>query len=261
MTQLKAQDTIPPIIMLNNSEHTILVNVFDKYADTLEFLDNKSSKAYLKSQLVVGGTFYAAFKDSMATKLGDYNIVYSVKDSAGNVSDTVIRYLKVVDREAPKIFFIGNPLKIDSFNRHSIDHNKYIQKVTDNYCDTFEVALSVQDLLIDSINGLVHIVYCAIDSFENESCETLELVVSSWLNNVAVPNYRLSVFPNPSNGDFNVDAQGEITSIEIFTLAGQRLSGIQLLDAKVDLSHLQTGIYFLKITTEQGTGIAKVIKE
>lgn len=71
---------------------------------------------------------------------------------------------------------------------------------------------------------------------------------------------QLSIYPNPSNGVFNVDVKQK-SNIEIFNIAGQMIykksnvSGNQL----VDISGKGTGVFIVKVTNDKNTVIKKVI--
>jgi hypothetical protein len=100
--------------------------------------------------------------------------------------------------------------------------------------------------------------------------------------NVDVSNYErdeILVYPNPTTGELRiipiqfiegVDGEAgrgselEITSIEVFDVLGRKhltvLRSYGLTVSKLDISHLQSGIYFVKITTEKGAITKKIIK-
>jgi len=83
----------------------------------------------------------------------------------------------------------------------------------------------------------------------------------------------IDVYPNPTTGELIIDASagsatgGQLTieKIEIFDIYGKLLNNYQLsiinYQFKIDISHLQAGTYFLKVITEQGEVIKKVVKQ
>jgi hypothetical protein len=85
----------------------------------------------------------------------------------------------------------------------------------------------------------------------------------------SVPENKMStfsVYPNPTRGALRIENGGlKIKGIEIFDILGKkqniRAENILLHETKIDISHLSSGIYFLRITTESGVETMKVLKE
>lgn len=62
----------------------------------------------------------------------------------------------------------------------------------------------------------------------------------------------LSIFPNPSDGLFNVSGLGdENASYEIFNLLGSKIKSNASLNQAVDLSELSNGVYLIRIYSEK----------
>jgi len=72
---------------------------------------------------------------------------------------------------------------------------------------------------------------------------------------------KLEVYPNPTKGEVFIKGIKDLQSIELFTITGQRVNSIKTSIDKVDMSNLQTGVYFMKITSVNGVGIKKVVKK
>ena len=77
--------------------------------------------------------------------------------------------------------------------------------------------------------------------------------------------HKINVFPNPTAGELQVTSNElQVTSIEIFDVSGKKLSShphiISSSHQKIDISHLNSGIYFMKIGTEQGETVKKIMK-
>jgi Leucine-rich repeat (LRR) protein len=78
---------------------------------------------------------------------------------------------------------------------------------------------------------------------------------------------QLKIYPNPTTGELIVTSNElRVTSIKIFDINGceqkaesrkQKAEG----EIVIDISHLSTGIYFVKIITEQGEIIKKIVKQ
>ena len=84
------------------------------------------------------------------------------------------------------------------------------------------------------------------------------------LNN---PNFELDnsvkVYPNPSKGNVNINCNFNIKSIALYDVQGRILETNLVNDVSktIDISTKQNGIYFIKITTEKGIKVEKIIKE
>jgi hypothetical protein len=74
---------------------------------------------------------------------------------------------------------------------------------------------------------------------------------------------RILVYPNPTRGELRVES-GElrVESVEIFDVFGRLVSNLksQISNQIINISHLPTGIYFIKIHTETRTVTKKIIK-
>jgi hypothetical protein len=75
-------------------------------------------------------------------------------------------------------------------------------------------------------------------------------------------NY-FSLYPNPTTNELNINLKSaiEINSIQIYNTIGQLVT-VQTGNAlKVDVTHLKTGNYFIKINTNEGYSTSQFIKE
>ena len=72
------------------------------------------------------------------------------------------------------------------------------------------------------------------------------------------------LYPNPTAGELRVTSyELQVTNVEIFDIYGRNLTPHTthlLPHTSLDISHLQAGIYFVKIQTEKGIIIKKIIK-
>ena len=69
----------------------------------------------------------------------------------------------------------------------------------------------------------------------------------------------LSIYPNPTSGKLTIVAEG-VTKVEVFDQNG-RIADTFLDANEVDISHLPTGAYTLRITLHNGTAVKRVIKQ
>jgi len=116
---------------------------------------------------------------------------------------------------------------------------------------------------------------CVSDS-SNRVIETVEVgVVSTTLNN------RIEVYPNPTTGELTIthiprwrgqgveqlinNEQLIINNVEVFDVYGKRHEGTKGRkhegEIVINISHLHAGVYFVKVTTEKGVAMRKVVKQ
>lgn len=71
------------------------------------------------------------------------------------------------------------------------------------------------------------------------------------------------IYPNPTNSIININCDSTITSIELFDVQGRVLLTKMASDsnAVLDISGKSNGIYFVRITSENGIKVEKIIKE
>jgi len=76
---------------------------------------------------------------------------------------------------------------------------------------------------------------------------------------------KIIIYPNPTTGKLRVTSyELRVTSIEIFDVYGRSILSLTSLMSQehtLDIMHLKTGIYFIKITTEKGMVAKKIVKQ
>ena len=89
-------------------------------------------------------------------------------------------------------------------------------------------------------------------------------------------NASLQVYPNPTTGELRIEVAGQarndVVNVAIFDVFGRQMSQISRhcgldpqpkshISNQIDISHLPAGVYFVKIRTEAGEVVRKVVKE
>jgi len=76
---------------------------------------------------------------------------------------------------------------------------------------------------------------------------------------------NLEAFPNPTKNLLNIKVTEAIKSVLIYDISGRVINSISVIgnrnEITVNTSKLNSGVYFVKITTEAGEGVRKIIKE
>ncbi|MEZ4886270.1 MAG: proprotein convertase P-domain-containing protein [Chitinophagales bacterium] len=102
---------------------------------------------------------------------------------------------------------------------------------------------------------------------ENTTCETVNIIVGI---DPILTNNLIRFYPNPTNDllyiDFDTSLQMEVT-LQVFGVNGQQILQRELTTAEttstamVDLSNVATGVYFVRLTSNDWTVAKKVVKD
>ncbi|MCF6132831.1 T9SS type A sorting domain-containing protein [Flavobacterium wongokense] len=99
----------------------------------------------------------------------------------------------------------------------------------------------------------------------NLPVETLpENTVFQSLSNPDVPvDASISIYPNPTRGNVNINCNNTIKSIQLYDIQGRLLqtSLIDKNETSIDISNQANGVYFVKIISDKGMGVKKIVKE
>ena len=98
----------------------------------------------------------------------------------------------------------------------------------------------------------------------NDNCTvTSECISVSELNIRDYAHNRFSIYPNPVSDVLTVEYTGVLTQVEIFNMAGQKLISRQIdaASAQIDMSHLPSGTFVLKATSENASKTFKVVRK
>jgi len=71
----------------------------------------------------------------------------------------------------------------------------------------------------------------------------------------------VEIFPNPTRAAITINGAKDIDYVEIVSITGERVQYIQNASENIDMSNLQAGVYFIKITTINGFVTKKIVKK
>lgn len=73
----------------------------------------------------------------------------------------------------------------------------------------------------------------------------------------------INMYPNPSGNVVNIKADSNIQSLEMYDIQGRLLQALMLntTEATIDISKRASGIYFMKVKTEQGIKVEKLVRQ
>lgn len=92
----------------------------------------------------------------------------------------------------------------------------------------------------------------------NNTCDGLG---DTTLNTENFNATNFKIYPNPSNGKFNIDfADYGNYSVEIYSVIGQKVFELKETNKKnIEVNHLQQGIYLVKVTKDSQSIVKKII--
>ena len=82
-------------------------------------------------------------------------------------------------------------------------------------------------------------------------------------NSISTKDLAISLYPNPTSSLINIKAENVVKSIEIYDVQG-RVIQVNKTDSKevvLDVSTYNSGIYFVKVSTDFGSHIEKIVKD
>ena len=82
------------------------------------------------------------------------------------------------------------------------------------------------------------------------------------ITDIAQETYSVNIYPNPINDRLYISAEADIKNIVIYDIYGRRQQSIEngQQSLTIDLSGLNTGIYFIEIKTDEGDIVKRIIK-
>lgn len=116
-------------------------------------------------------------------------------------------------------------------------------------------------------NIIFRIVFHTDESITKAGVNIDDFVILGTLSNQDFELNNVFVYPNPSNGIFNISLGNlQPTGIEVYDLTGKKVFAkneiaISNFETKIDLSNVTQGIYFVKIIDNNQSTVKRIIKE
>jgi len=109
----------------------------------------------------------------------------------------------------------------------------------------------------------------AISIYTFENVKANGTIEALFIENVGITENSIGnihIYPNPTTGELIIDnGQLTITSVEVYDVIGKKVftSPVSQMSTETvhNISHLQKGLYFVKISTEAGEVVRKILKE
>ncbi len=133
----------------------------------------------------------------------------------------------------------------------------YIQKNGELLQEFFEITEYV-DNEVEFFQTYEYVVIAVFDDNCESACAPLSVEVIP--DAVLEYSKEAKVYPNPAKDMLHVEGAG-LTQVEVFNIMGQSVMNINENFEAIGISHLQNGIYFIRIKTTEGEKTVKLVIE
>ena len=151
----------------------------------------------------------------------------------------------------------------------------WLETTSNNYVLSFNSHWICDDkIVVDGIEYFiddeVEITGTVSTHIDMHSEEYFNLEIESIKNlSIDLISNRIVMYPNPTNGELRIEQNGLIfKSVEVFDVCGKNIGVKTQICSEnsedailINFSHLSTGWYFVKLSTELGEVVKKVLKE
>ncbi len=197
--------------------------------------------------------------------LGSYTLVYKATDASGNVADSVVRAVNVVDRIGPTITLVGNDI-VNLARWQNYTDEGYT--LSDNFYDSTQITVDVLGTWVNSLaEGSFFIQYRATDPSGNITLSAKRFIDVRGTNSITGVDAQIAnIYPNPSNGSFVIESSKAFNANTHITVTNTL--GARVFEAKptlgsnkvsVNLQGTSAGIYFVNISNGDKTETTKIV--
>jgi len=142
--------------------------------------------------------------------------------------------------------------------RYTLNGEGYLSQNSNTEFFGLKDATAIESLKVTWLSGTVDVL---TNVAVNQSITIVEGEHTLSINNVALNNFN--IYPNPSNTIFNIELHdfGSREILSVYDIFGRKIKTKKLNNQKtnVNLNGFSNGVYFFKITSENGNSIKKVI--
>jgi trimeric autotransporter adhesin len=184
-----------------------------------------------------------------------------------NVSRTTVTSLKIDHNKLTSITMVAgimSTLDCSDNMLTSLDvshmHSMHTANVSNNRFSSLDVSTSAMRNFVGTANpDLGCIEVYDVGYAEANWRDDVDPGVVFSLECGSSPSARLSAWPNPSTGTFNLDGGREVGAVQIMDVSGAVKA--ETFGRQVDITALQPGIYYIKAQQGEKVSVVRVIKE
>jgi len=179
----------------------------------------------------------------------------------GTTGNVVSFWAKNCDSTYPERFKVGISSTTSTTGVTALSTGAYVTTPTNITWTQYTYTIP------DSFNGQA--VYISINCVSNDqygfAVDDFKVTTTGQMSTADFFAKNFSVFPNPSTGVVNVLSKNNnaIDAIQLTDLNGRVVKNINangVSDTQINISDLTSGVYFLNVKTEAGSGTTKILK-
>ncbi len=158
---------------------------------------------------------------------------------------------------------INEPVMLGTQNANDISFS-YFESLTDAENNTNEILNPEQ--FVNTTNPQT--IFVRMEQNQTTDCffiSSFEIETDEFLSNQGPNNIQVSLYPNPVKSNLYLTTPNTIELVEVFNLKGQKLqlpeNNLDSNQKSIDFSDLAAGVYLVKMTTNKGVVVKRVIKQ
>ena len=252
----------------NTSTTTRVVNVVDTTSPTITCFDSVDVSLDENGivELIIDDILESSFDLSGiastilsinsfdCSNLGQNNVTVTVTDNYGNVSECN-SVVNVLDQTPPEAICLNINLTLENGIANITSDD--IDGGSTDQCSIQSVELSQYDFTEDDLGENIVIMTINDNSGNSSYCEAL-VTVEAGLSLIDNLIQNLVIYPNPTS-DFIYLNTDFLMDFTVYSSIGQKISEGKT-DRKINISELQSGVYYFRFKKDNQTTIRKVIK-
>lgn len=251
-----------------------------KSTNTRIYIDNQQPGAgitysypYVLNGLFEGKAHIAPHGSDVYAYIGMYNIGVSSEASCERVpvtatvnSNCILPTMTIIKPTANQIYNLENvDLEVDVNDADGTVVKVVANIIRKSNLQTLETIVltgnnnSFTGTWVPTDVGEYYVEFEATDDDQNKKKEQVSIVVATIIGTDELNLEALSVYPNPVENFLNVKTEGKIQSIKVLDINGKVV--FQTISSSSNVSHLSSGVYCVKVNTENGNYMTKFLKK
>ncbi len=130
------------------------------------------------------------------------------------------------------------------------------------YNGTTSSTLSVLNLSMSNNNQVFRCIISSGSCTDTSAVAVLTVVNNAGINNINAS--KLSIYPNPTNGDITItglELVGTVSSLSLTDMNGKVVKVLDTKATKFSMASIKPGVYFLNIRADNKQEVLKIVKE